>query len=107
VGSLGLFPTRPVAALASLVRIEPLATKTLLEFIGVGLHGKAVNMKPLSVMEHRVTSVAERHVLAELVNLFVAAAFTQTRGQHNLVWPAEVNGGWRQLALASHPRTAA
>jgi len=44
--------------------------------------------------------------LAELVNLVVAAAFTEPRRQHHLVGPAAINAGWRQLALAPHCQTA-
>lgn len=95
VGSLGPFPTSPVAASPSLVRIEFLATEPLLEFIGVSFLGEAVNVEPLAVVVDSVTSAAERHALTELMNFLVATAFTEARGQNDLIWPAAVNGGWR------------
>jgi hypothetical protein len=63
-------------------------------------------MKPFAVV-HSVAAGAEREVLAEVVNHFVAAAFTQARRQDDLMGPAPVNGRRRQLAFAPDARTAA
>src|SRR6202040_4249523 len=107
VGSLGLFPTRPVAALPPLLRIEPLAAEPLQEFIGIRGIRKTINVEPFPIVEHGVTSGAKRQILAELVNLFVAATFTTPRRQNYLVRPAPINCRRRQLALPTHFQTAA
>ncbi len=42
-------------------------------------------------MKHGMATGAERQLFAELVNLIVAAAFTEPRRQHHLVRPVQVN----------------
>ena len=64
-------------------------------------------MKPLAVMKDGMPTGAERQILAELVNLIVAAAFTEPRRQDDLMGPATINARWRRLALAAHFRTFA
>ena len=107
LGSLGLFPTRPITPLPSLFRIKLVATEPQSEFIGVLQLFEAVNVKPLAVMKHGMAAGAERQLFAEVVNLIVAAAFTEPRRQYHLVWPVPVNARWRQLSLPSHLQTAA
>ena len=65
-----------VTALPSLLRIKPLATEPLQEFICVRGILKTINLEPFPIVEHSMTSRAKRQILAELVNLFVAATFT-------------------------------
>jgi hypothetical protein len=91
LGSLGLFPTFPVTALPSLLRIKPLAAEPLQEFIGVQGTLKTINVEPFPIVEHGMTSRAKRQILAEFVNLFVAAIFTTPRRQNYLVQPAPIN----------------
>jgi hypothetical protein len=90
-----------------LLRIKPLAAEPLLKFIGVGGILKTINVEPFTLVEHRMTSRAKRKILAELVNLSVAATFTAPRRQNYLVRPAPINCCWRQLALPTHFQTAA
>jgi hypothetical protein len=61
----------------------------------------------MAVVMERVTSRAERQVSTELVYLVVAVALANARRQHDLVRPAAVNRRRRQLASATHARTAA
>jgi hypothetical protein len=90
-----------------LLRIELLAAEPLQEFIGICRILKTVNVEPFSIVEHGMTSRAKRQSLAELVNLFVAAAFTAPRRQNYLVRPASINYCRRKLALPMHFQTAA
>ena len=84
-----------------------LAAESLQEFIGIHVILKTINVEPFLIVEHGMTSGAERQILAELVNLFVAATFTTPRRQNYLVRPASINCRWRQLALPTHFQTAA
>ena len=97
----------PITALPSLLRIKLLAAEPLQEFIGVLGILKTISMEPFPIVEHGVTSRAKRQILAELVNLFVAATFTASRQQNYLVRPAPINCRRRQLALPTHFQTAA
>jgi hypothetical protein len=54
-----------------------------------------------------MTSSAKRQILAELMNLFVAATFTTPGRQNYLMRPAPINCRWRQFALPTHFQTAA
>lgn len=63
----------------SLFRIKLLAAKPLHEFISVLRFFEAVDVKPLGVMKDGVATGAKCQLLAELVNLLVAAAFTEAR----------------------------
>jgi hypothetical protein len=60
--------------------VEFFPAKPLQEFIGIRWVGEAVNVKPFTLVEHRMTSRAKRKILAELVNLLMpAAALTEPR----------------------------
>ena len=59
------------------------------------------------LLRARMTPVAETQVLAELMNLVIAAALAEPSWERDLVRPAAINARWRQLALAPHHRTAA
>ena len=87
--------------------MKPLAAELFQEFIGVRGILKTINVEPFPIVEHGMTSRAKRQILAELVNLFVAATFTALRRQNYLVRPAPINCCWRQLALPTHFQTAA
>ena len=99
-------PARPVASLASLRRIEPHAAEALPEFLGILRLGEAVHMKPFMVI-HGMPSGAESQIITELVNLLVAAVLAKPSGQRDLMRPAAVNAGRRQVALPAHARTVA
>jgi len=90
-----------------LLRIEPLAAEPLQEFVGIFEILKTINVEPFPIVEHGMTSRAKRQILAELVNLFVAATFATPRRQNDLVRPAPINCRWRQLALPTHFQIAA
>jgi len=90
-----------------LLRIKPLAAEPLQEIICVREILKTINVEPFPIVEHGMTSRAKRQILAELVNLFVAATFTTPRRQNYLVRPTPINCRRRQLALATHFQTAA
>ena len=81
-------------------------TLALPEFFGNLRPGEAVHMKPLAVI-NGVPSGAESSNLTELVNLLVAATLAKARQQRDLMRPAAINAGRRQLALPAHARTAA
>jgi hypothetical protein len=68
---------------------------------------KTINVEPFTIVEHGMTSGAKRQFPAELVNLFVAATFTEPCRQNYLVRPAPINCCWRQLALPTHFQTVA
>ena len=68
--------------------------------------GETVHMKPLAII-NGVASCAESQIVAEIVNLLVAAALAKPGGQRDLMRPPGVNAGRRQLALPAHARTAA
>ena len=87
--------------------IKLLAAEPLHESIGVLGILKTISMEPFPIVEHGMTSSAKRQILAELVNLFVAATFTASRQQNYLVRPAPINCRRRQLALPTHFQTAA
>jgi len=54
-----------------------------------------------------MTPVAETQVLAELMNLVIAAALAEPSRERDLMRPAAINTRRRQLALPPHHRTAA
>jgi|SRR5271170_1591868 len=97
---------RPITALPSSPRIKSFATKPLFEFFCIGRIRETINVKPLPIKDGMAPRT-QRHVLAEIVNLIVAAAFTEAAWQRDLVRPAPVNSRWRQLALAAHFQTFA
>ena len=90
-----------------MLRIKPLPAEPLQEFICVRGILKTIDVEPFPIVEHGMTSRAKRQILAELVNLFVAATFATPRRQNDLVRPAPINCRWRQLALPTHYQTAA
>ena len=98
----------PVAAASTFSGVEFLAAKFLQEFLRVGRLLKTIDVKPLFVMIERAAARAESKASAEFMYLFVTAPFAETRRQHNLMRPALINAGRRQLAFSSnHVRTAA
>jgi hypothetical protein len=88
-------PSCPAGAAPALCGIEFLTAEPFQEFLCVGGVPKTINVKPLAVVIKGVASRAQRQVSAEFVYLFVAAALAETRGQHNLMWPAAINAGRR------------
>jgi hypothetical protein len=68
-----------------LLRIKLAATEPLQEFICVRGILKTINLEPFPIVEQSMTSRVKRQILAELVNLFVAATFTTPRRQNYLV----------------------
>jgi hypothetical protein len=78
-----------------LLGIKLLAAEPFQEFICIRGILKTINVAPFSIVEHSMTSGAECQILAELMNLFVAAAFTEPRRQNDLMRPASINGRWR------------
>ena len=80
--------------------LKPVAAEALQEFVGVVERGETVDVEPLFLVEHRMATQAQRQILAEVVNLVVAAALAQFRRQCDLIWPTAINGRWRQLALS-------
>jgi DNA-binding transcriptional regulator PaaX len=65
-----------MASFAALRRIELHAAEACLELLGILQLGEAVHMKPLAVIDG-VPSGAESQIVAEIVNLLVAAALTK------------------------------
>ena len=59
-------------------------------------------MKPLAAVVDGVASAAECQVLAEIIDLPVAAPLAETSRERDLVRPTTVNGQRRQLDLPSH-----
>ena len=104
---LPLPPFCPVAAASTFSGVEFLAAKFLQKFLRVGRLLKTIDVKPLFVMIERVAARAESKASAEFMYLFVTAPFAETRRQHNLMRPALINAGRRQLAFSTHLRTAA
>ena len=74
-----------------MLRIKLLAAESLQEFIGIRGILKTINVEPFPIVEHGMTSRAKRQILAELVNLFVAATFATPRWQNYLMRPAPIN----------------
>ena len=56
--------------------------------------GEAVHMEP-SLIEHRMAPIAQTQVLAELMNLVIAAALAEPSRECDLMWPTAINARWR------------
>src|SRR5271170_2073534 len=96
--ALASVPARPIVSLSALRRIELHTAEALPECLGILRFRETVHMKPLPVI-NGVASCAEREFFAEGVNPFVAAILARACRQRDLMRPASVNGGRRQLAL--------
>ena len=90
-GALGLFPTCPVVAPPSLLGIKLIATESLQDFSASVAILKTINVKPFPDRRTQRDLESTASILAELVDLFVAATFTSSRRQNYLVRPAPIN----------------
>jgi hypothetical protein len=64
--------------------------------------GEAMDVPPLALMKNRVTARAQRQIVAERVNDFVATIEQHGGGQRHLVRPSAIYSGGRKLAFAVH-----
>lgn len=88
-------------------RIESLPAESLHEPLGVLRLREAVNVEPLLVVEDGMTTAAQTQVFAKLMNLFVAAAFAESRRQCHLMRSPAITARRRPLALPPRRQTAA
>src|SRR5215471_21536058 len=89
-------------ALASLPLVERLASEPRHESLGMDWLGEAEHLVPLVLPHHGVAARAKRQVLAELMNDGRVRPRALVREQRNLMRPALVHAGRRQLVLPSH-----
>jgi hypothetical protein len=94
-GDILFFPLHPILPLPSLPRIKLLAAETRHELLRIRRVGEAVDVEPLPIMADAVAARAQRQILAEVVDDFVAAVFTRACRQRDLVRPTAVDGGRR------------
>ena len=93
--SVLFLPLHPILPLPSLRRIEFFAAETRHEFLRIRRVGEAVDVEPLPVVVNAMPSQAQRQILAEVVDRFVAAVFAGAGRQRDLVRPAAIDGGRR------------
>ncbi len=86
--------------------VHPMSASTSFPSTRLFAAPRAIHMKPLAIVDG-VASRAEREVVAEIVNLLVAAVLAKPSGQRDLMRPAAINAARRQLALPAHARTVA
>lgn len=89
------FPLHPIAPLPSLRRIEFLAAEPRHELLRIRRVGEAVDIEPLPVVENAMAARAQRQILAEVVDGFVAAVLAGACRERHLVRPAAVDAGRR------------
>jgi hypothetical protein len=93
---VGLFsPLHPIVPLPSLRRIEFFAAEPRHELLRIRRIGEAVDVEPLLVMADAMAARAERQILAEVVDRFVAAVLAGACRQRDLVRPAAIDAGRR------------
>jgi len=95
-------PTRPIAPFASLLGVEFLTAEVQHELLRMFGVRKPVHVPPLVFMKDRVAGRAQRQIIAERVNNFVAAIKRYRGGQRDLVRPSAVYSGRGKFAFPVH-----
>jgi hypothetical protein len=74
------FPPRPIAPLSPPLGVELFAAELLHELLSVFGVCKAVHVPPLVIVEDRMAARAQRQLIAERVNDFVAPIYRYRGG---------------------------